>query len=70
MNQQASRRDPLSALENQDLRLRRDAVKATKFVTERLSGSKLRDFIEQLAVFLRSFEGTPKPEPLDRGGVS
>ena len=70
MNQQASRRDPLSALENQDLRLRRDAVKATKFVTEQLSGSKLRDFIEKLAVFLRGFEEAPKSETFDRGGVS
>ena len=70
MTNQASRRDPLSALENQDLRLRRDAVKATKFITEQISGSELRDFIEQLAVFLRGFEEAPRHETREPGVVS
>ena len=54
------RRDPLTALENQDVRQRRDLVRAARFVANRLSGEQLHAFVEQATVLLRRF--APKEE--------
>ncbi len=53
MSKIVGRKDPLTTLEDQDTRQRRDALRATKFVLERVAGPELRDFVEKLAAFLR-----------------
>jgi len=53
MSKIVGRKDPLTTLEDQDTRQRRDALRATKFVLERAAGPELRDLVEKLAAFLR-----------------
>lgn len=62
-------RDPVTALENQDERLRRDFVKAARFVVSRLRDEQLREFIASATTVLREFKAKSE-EPHVHAGRS
>jgi len=48
-------KDPISALQSTDDRLRRLAVKAARFSTQQLAGAQLQQFTKDLSTFLRKY---------------
>ena len=49
------REDPIAALQKGDARFRRMAIKATRFATQELHGTRLQQFTQELSEFLRKY---------------